>query len=107
MKIKPGDTWCQLREVKRFHIFTFVKRYKGRTLLYDCHTGEIFLVTYKALERALNTSANHPVHADLRMFDFIENLPKDVFSVIKADAEFKLNEKEPEILNLFKTCERN
>jgi hypothetical protein len=41
------------------------------------------------------------------MFDFIETLPKDVFSVIKADAEFKLNEKEPEILNLFKACERN
>lgn len=93
--------------MKRFHIFTFIKRYKGRALLYDCHTGELFLVTYKALERALNSSANHPIHNDLKMFDFIETLPKDVFSVMKADAELKIKEKEPEILNLFKLCEKS
>jgi hypothetical protein len=107
MNIKAGDTWCQLREVKRFHIFTFIQDYKGRALLYDCHTGEIFLVTYKELEYALTSSANHPMHADLKMFDFIETLPDDVLEVMKADTELKLKEKEPKILNLFKTCERN
>lgn len=101
MNIKPGDAYCILGPIKRFHIFIFVKEYKRRMLFFDAHTGEIFLINYKTIERALNTDTHHPVHPELRMLDFIEHLPDDVFEVIKADSELKLNEGELKILNLF------
>lgn len=101
MNIKPGDVYAQLGKVKRFHMFVFVKEYKGRMLFFDIHTGELFLLTYKTIEKALQTNTYHPVHRDLKMFDFVESLPDDVFEVVKADSEIKINEKEPEILDLF------
>lgn len=101
MNIKPGDVYAQLGKIKRFHMFVFVKEYKGRMLFFDIHTGELFLLTYKTIEKALETNTYHPVHRDLKMFDFVESLPDDVFEVIKADSEIKINEKEPEILDLF------
>ena len=101
MNISPGDAYCQLGKVKRFHIFIYVKEYKGRLLFFDAHTGEIFLLTYKTVEKALKTDTYHPVHPELRMFDFVEHLPEDVFEVIKADADLKIAEKEPIVLNLF------
>jgi hypothetical protein len=101
MNIKPGDVYAQLGKIKRFHMFVFVKEYKGRMLFFDIHTGELFLLTYKTIEKALETTTYHPVHRDLKMFDFVESLPDDVFEVIKADSEIKINEKEPEILDLF------
>ncbi|MBQ2982697.1 MAG: hypothetical protein IJD58_11320 [Lachnospiraceae bacterium] len=101
MNIKPGDVYAQLGKVKRFHMFVFVKEYKGRMLFFDIHTGELFLLTYKTIEKALQTNTYHPVHRDLKMFDYVETLPDDVFEVVKADSEIKINEKEPEILDLF------
>ena len=101
MNIKPGDVYAQLGKVKRFHMFVFVKEYKGRMLFFDIHTGELFLMTYKTIEKALKTNTYHPVHRDLKMFDYVESLPEDVFEVIKADSEIKINEQEPEILDLF------
>jgi hypothetical protein len=101
MKINKGDVFCLLGKVKRFHMFTYVREYKGRLLFFDIHTGEIFLLNYSTVERALNKETNHPVHPDLKMFDFVEQLPHDVFNVIEADTELKLKEKEPDILNLF------
>jgi hypothetical protein len=101
MNIKPGDVYAQLGKVKRFHMFVFVKEYKGRMLFFDIHTGELFLMTYKTIEKALQTNTYHPVHRDLKMFDYVESLPEDVFEVIKADSEIKINEQEPEILDLF------
>lgn len=101
MNIKPGDVYAQLGKIKRFHMFVFVKEYKGRMLFFDIHTGELFLLTYKTIEKALQTDTYHPVHRDLKMFDYVETLPDDVFEVIKADSEIKINEKEPEILDLF------
>lgn len=101
MNIKPGDVYAQLGKIKRFHMFVFVKEYKGRMLFFDIHTGELFLLTYKTIEKALQTNTYHPVHRDLKMFDYVETLPDDVFEVVKADSEIKINEKEPEILDLF------
>lgn len=101
MNIRPGDVYAQLGKVKRFHMFVFVKEYKGRMLFFDIHTGELFLLTYKTIEKALQTNTYHPVHRDLKMFDYVETLPDDVFEVVKADSEIKINEKEPEILDLF------
>ena len=101
MNIKPGDVYAQLGKIKRFHMFVFVKEYKGRMLFFDIHTGELFLLTYKTIEKALQTTIYHPVHRDLKMFDYVETLPDDVFEVVKADSEIKINEKEPEILDLF------
>lgn len=101
MNIKPGDVYAQLGKIKRFHMFVFVKEYKGRMLFFDIHTGELFLLTYKTIEKALQTDTYHPVHRDLKMFDYVETLPDDVFEVVKADSEIKINEKEPEILDLF------
>ena len=101
MNIKPGDVYAQLGKVKRFHMFVFVKEYKGRMLFFDIHTGELFLMTYKTIEKALQTNTYHPVHRDLKMFDYVESLPEDVFEVVKADSEIKINEQEPEILDLF------
>ena len=101
MNIKPGDVYAQLGKIKRFHMFVFVKEYKGRMLFFDIHTGELFLITYKTIEKALQTTIYHPVHRDLKMFDYVETLPDDVFEVVKADSEIKINEKEPEILDLF------
>lgn len=101
MNIKPGDVYAQLGKVKRFHMFVFVKEYKGRMLFFDIHTGELFLLTYKTIEKALQTNTYHPVHRDLKMFDYVETLPDDVFEVVEADSEIKINEKEPEILDLF------
>lgn len=101
MNIKPGDVYAQLGKVKRFHMFVFVKEYKGRMLFFDIHTGELFLLTYKTIEKALQTNTYHPVHRDLKMFDYVETLPDDVFEVVKADSEIKIKEKEPEILDLF------
>ena len=101
MKLKPGDVYCQLGKVRRFHMFVYVMDYKNRLLFFDAHTGEIFLLTYKTVEKALNADTHHPVHPELRMFDFVETLPDDVFEVIQKDTELKLNEKEPEILALF------
>lgn len=101
MNIKPGDVYAQLGKVKRFHMFVFVKEYKGRMLFFDIHTGELFLLTYKTIKKALQTNTYHPVHRDLKMFDYVETLPDDVFEVVKADSEIKINEKEPEILDLF------
>lgn len=101
MNIKPGDVYAQLGKIKRFHMFVFVKEYKGRMLFFDIHTGELFLLTYKTIEKALETNTYHPVHRDLKMFDYVEALPDDVFEVVKADSEIKIKEKEPEILDLF------
>ena len=101
MNIRPGDVYAQLGKVKRFHMFVFVKEYKGRMLFFDIHTGELFLLTYKTIEKALQTNTYHPVHRDLKMFDYVETLPDDVFEVVEADSEIKINEKEPEILDLF------
>lgn len=101
MNIKPGDVYAQLGKIKRFHMFVFVKEYKGRMLFFDIHTGELFLLTYKTIEKALETNTYHPVHRDLKMFDYVETLPDDIFEVVKADSEIKINEKEPEILDLF------
>lgn len=101
MNIKPGDVYAQLGKIKRFHMFVFVKEYKGRMLFFDIHTGELFLLTYKTIEKALETNTYHPVHRDLKMFDYVETLPDDVFEVVKADSEIKIKEKEPEILDLF------
>jgi hypothetical protein len=101
MNINPGDVYAQLGKIKRFHMFVFVKEYKGRMLFFDIHTGELFLITYKTFEKALQTNTYHPVHRDLKMFDYVETLPDDVFEVVKADSEIKINEKEPEILDLF------
>ncbi len=101
MNINPGDAYCLLGKVKRFHIFIFVKEYKGRMLFFDAHTGELFLLTYKTVERALETDIHHFNHPELRMFDFIEHLPEDIFEVIKADSDIKISEKEPQILDLF------
>lgn len=101
MKINEGDVFCQLGKIKRFHMFVFVREYKGRMLFFDIHTGEIFLFNYATIEKTLERSINHPVHPDLKMFDFVEHLPDDVFEVVKADTELKLKEKEPDILNLF------
>lgn len=101
MNIKPGDVYAQLGKIKRFHMFVFVKEYKGRMLFFDIHTGELFLITYKTIEKALQTNTYHPVHRDLKMFDYVETLPDDVFEVVKADSEIKIKEKEPEILDLF------
>lgn len=101
MNIKPGDVYAQLGKIKRFHMFVFVKEYKGRMLFFDIHTGELFLITYKTIEKALETNTYHPVHRDLKMFDYVETLPDDVFEVVKADSEIKIKEKEPEILDLF------
>ena len=101
MNIKPGDVYAQLGKIKRFHMFVFVKEYKGRMLFFDIHTGELFLITYKTIEKALETITYHPVHRDLKMFDYVETLPDDVFEVVKADCELKIKEKEPEILDLF------
>lgn len=107
MNIKPGDTYCQLGQVKRFHIFVFVKEYKGRLLFFDTHTYDLVLITYKAFEKALKTNAHHPVYPELQMFDFIETLPNDVMEVIKAHVEASIKEKEPDILDIFATCVRN
>ena len=104
--IEPGFTYCNLSSVKRFHIFIFVKEYKGRLLFFDVHTGELFLLTYKTVDKVLNTNAFHPVHKDLKLFDFIEKSPDDVFEVVLADTELKLQESEPEILDLLK-CVKN
>lgn len=101
MNLNPGEVYCQLGKVKRFHMFAYVKEYKGRLLFFDIHTGELFLITLKTFETVRNKNTYHPVHSDLKMFDFVEQLPEDVFEVIKVDTELKLNEKEPEILNLF------
>ena len=101
MNINPGDVYAQLGKIKRFHMFVFVKEYKGRMLFFDIHTGELFLITYTTIEKALQTTIYHPVHRDLKMFDYVETLPDDVFEVVKADSEIKINEKEPEILDLF------
>lgn len=101
MNIEPGNVYCQLGKVKRFHMFIYVKEYKGRLLFFDAHTGELFLINVSTVEKALNTDTHHPVHPELRMFDFVEKLPDDIFEVVKADSELKLNEKEPKILNLF------
>lgn len=101
MKINPGDVYCQLGKVLRFHMFVFVQEYKGRMLFFDAHTGDLHLLTYKTVEKALSTDTHHPVHPELRMFDFVEHLPDDVFDVIQATVDIKLKEKEPEILNLF------
>lgn len=101
MKINEGDVFCQLGKVKRFHMFVFVREYKGRMLFFDIHTGDLFLINYSTVEKAMDRDTNHPVHPELKMFDFVEHLPDDVFEVIKADTELKLNEKEPNILNLF------
>lgn len=101
MNIKPGDVYAQLGKIKRFHMFVFVKEYKGRMLFFDIHTGELFLLTYKTIEKALETNTYHPVHRDLKMFDYVETLPDDIFEVVKADSEIKIKEKEPEILDLF------
>lgn len=101
MNINPGDVYAQLGKIKRFHMFVFVKEYKGRMLFFDIHTGELFLITYKTIEKALQTNTYHPVHRDLKMFDYVETLPDDVFEVVKADSEIKIKEKEPEILDLF------
>ena len=101
MNIKPGDVYAQLGKIKRFHMFVFVKEYKGRMLFFDIHTGELFLLTYKTIEKALETNTYHPVHRDLKMFDYVETLPDDVFEVVKADSKIKIKEKEPEILDLF------
>ena len=60
MNIKPGDVYAQLGKVKRFHMFVFVKEYKGRMLFFDIHTGELFLLTYKTVEKALDGSVNDP-----------------------------------------------
>ena len=70
MNIKPGDVYAQLGKIKRFHMFVFVKEYKGRMLFFDIHTGELFLLTYKTIEKALETNTYHPVHRDLKMFDY-------------------------------------
>ena len=101
MNIEPGNVYCQLGKVKRFHMFIYVKEYKGRLLFFDAHIGELFLINAFTVEKALKTDTYHPVHPELRMFDFVERLPDDVFEVVEADTELKLNEKEPEILNLF------
>lgn len=99
--MKPGDTYCQWGKVKRFHILTYVMDYKGRMLFFDTVTYDIYLITYKTVEKALDTKIYHPVRQDLRMFDFIETLPEEVLEVIKAEVELKIKEKEPEILDLF------
>lgn len=101
MNIKPGNVYCQLGKVKRFHMFIFVKEYKGRLLFFDAHTGELFLINSITVEKALTADTFHPVHPELRMFDFVEELPKDIFDVIVEQTELKLNDKEPELLNLF------
>lgn len=101
MEIEEGNVYCQLGKVKRFHMFVYVKAYKGRLLFFDIHTGELHLINSIAVERALTTIAYHPVHNDLKMFDFVEKLPDDVFAVIVEQTELKLKDKEPDILNLF------
>lgn len=101
MNINPGDVYCQLGKIKRFHMFVFVQEYKRCLLFFDIHTGDLYLLTYKTVEKALNADTHHPVHPELRMFDFVEHLPDDVFSVVKATVEIKLKENEPTILDLF------
>lgn len=82
-------------------MFVYVQDYKGRMLFFDAHTGELFLINASAVQKALECDTHHPVHPELKMFDFVSHLPDEIFNVIKADTELKLNEKEPDILNLF------
>lgn len=99
--MKPGDTYCQWGKVKRFHILTYIMDYKARMLFFDTVTYDIYLITYKSVEKALATKIYHPVRQDLRMFDFIETIPEEALKELKDVVELMIKEKEPEILDLF------
>lgn len=103
--MKPGNTYCNYSNILRLHIFTFVKEYKGRLLFFDTVDGNIMLFTKIAVEKALTTDGEHPKHR-VKVFDFIEELPPDVFDVIVAETDKKLSKEEPKVIDLFK-CVKN
>jgi hypothetical protein len=103
--VKPGDTYCNYCDINRLHIYTYVDDYKGRKLFFDTITGEVVLFNQSTIEYVLSKDGNHPKHK-VKLFDYIETLPADIFEVVKAECSKKISEKEPEILNLFK-CVKN
>lgn len=107
LDLKEGDTFANLWKIKRFHIFVYVKDYKGYLLFFDIVENIPVLLSYKTVEKLMTTPADHPVHKNLMMFDYIERLPESVFDVVKKEMENRIKDKEPSILNLFKLCEKN
>jgi hypothetical protein len=103
--MKPGDTFCNYSLVNRLHIYTYVDDYKGRALFFDTIDGSVVLINKTTIDYVLKKDGNHPTHS-VKLFDYIETLPEDVFAVVKAEVDKKISEKEPEILNLIK-CVKN
>lgn len=80
----PGDTFGINGFKKRGHVVTFVQDYKGFALFFDTLTGEVFTLPYKEIDIASKKYAEHPFRNDILIFDFIENLPEEVFEVVRT-----------------------
>lgn len=101
MNIKPGDVFQILSPKKRFGGVIYMFDYKGRMLFFDFITRDCYLMTYKTVERALNSKAHHPVHEDLKILNFLETIPNDVYEELKNIIKLQIRANEPEILDLF------
>jgi len=101
MNINPGDVFQILSPKKRFSGVIYMFDYKGRMLFFDFITCDCYLITYKTVERALNSKAHHPVHEDLKILNFLETIPNDVYEELKNIIKLQIRANEPEILDLF------
>lgn len=99
--LKPGNCYALLGRVMCHHLLIYVKEYKGYLLFFDFIVPGVHLISHSAFEKAIHTNGVHPIDNNIKMLNFIEKIPDDVFEVVEAEVEKRLLEKEPEILNIF------
>lgn len=87
--LKEGVTFGCNEQPLRLHIITYLKRDKDDLFFFDSTDGSVVIMNKDNFVRGLVTESTAPYSKKTPVFEYIENLPKQVFDVIKANSIFK------------------
>lgn len=86
-ELKEGDILAINGKSKRGHFIVVFRVMQNDVLVFDTLNADIFKIDKTNALNAMQHIVGHPKHDDIKMLDLIENLPEDVYEVVKANAE--------------------
>lgn len=87
--LKEGATFGCNEQPLRLHIITYLKRDNDDLFFFDSTDASVIVLNKDNFLRGLSAESTAPYSKKTPVFEYIENLPKHVFDVVKANSIFK------------------
>lgn len=87
--LKEGATFGVNERPLCLHVITYLKRNEDDLFFFDSTDASVIVLNKDNFVRGLATESTAPYSKKAPVFEYIENLPKRIFDVVKANSIFK------------------